>query len=481
VTGNEIFQNGFEAGAGTTSPPSDQTVTIGRTAQFSVTTTAPDPTYQWQRNGVVIAGANAATYTTPPATAADDGARFNVVVASGSGTAPSASAVLTVDSAPAYVNYPGFIGTDLNNDTRGAWQDSQIYVTVLGNDPATGALSHVGADGTLTPCSVADNTAADAVTAPNGHTYPNYAFTLAQSNVLKLPPVSSGRIFVSLGSPLYMSIVGGANGNIGYAGPNPLNATDPNIDIHYDWYEFTYGANGGIYINTTQVDQFGLPLMLDVWGAGETFHRQTGITESVASIDAEFANETPAIFHATPVSSLRIFSPANSTFNTGQANDTYFDGYVDEVWTYYATHTLTALLYGGSREFVGNTQGAQFVFTEVNLGNGAYVGGTYAIQSKPTTQDILYCRGPLATGNSVEGALEAQFCAAFNRHVMEDYTAWTQPSDYYQAAPANYYAQFWHRHSVAGLAYGFAYDDVNNQSSTIVSPTPEHMALGVGY
>jgi hypothetical protein len=481
VASDEIFQNGFEAGADATSPPSDQTVTIGKTAQFSVTTTAPNPTYQWQKNGVVIAGANAATYTTPPATAADNGARFNVVVGSGSGTAPSASAVLTVDSAPPYVIYPGFIGTDLNNDTRGAWQDSQIYITVLGNDPATGALSHVSADGTLTPCSVADNTAADAVTAPNGHTYPNYAFTLAQSHLLKLPPISSGRIFVSLGSPLYMSIVGGANGNIGYAGPNPLNATDPNIDIHYDWYEFTYGATGGIYINTSQVDQFGLPLMLDVWGAGETFHMQTGVAESIASIDAEFATETPAIFQATPISPLRIFSPANSTFNTGQANGTYFDGYVDEVWTYYATHTLTALLYGGSREFVGNTQGAQFVFTEVNLGNGAYVGGTYAIQSKPTTQDILYCRGSLATGNSVEGALEAQFCAAFNRHVMEDYAAWTLPADYYQAAPANYYAQFWHRHSVGGLAYGFAYDDVNNQSSTIVTPTPEHMALGVGY
>ena len=61
------------------------------------------------------------------------------------------------------------------------------------------------------------------------------------------------------------------------------------------------------------------------------------------------------------------------------------------------------------------------VFTEVNLNNGAYVGGNYTV-GKPTTQDILQGSGALATGNSMELAIEAQICAAFNRHVMEDVT-----------------------------------------------------------
>ena len=78
-------------------------------------------------------------------------------------------------------------------------------------------------------------------------------------------------------------------------------------------------------------------------------------------------------------------------------------------------------------------------------------------------------------------ALEAQFCAAFNRHVMQSYPSWSEPANYYQSAPANYYAQFWHNHSVGGLAYGFAYDDVNNQQSEISTGTPEHMALGIGW
>jgi hypothetical protein len=87
----------------------------------------------------------------------------------------------------------------------------------------------------------------------------------------------------------------------------------------------------------------------------------------------------------------------------------------------------------------------------------------------------------MADGNEVELALEAEFCAAFNRHVMQSVANWTVPSTYYTTAPANSYAQFWHDHSVGGLAYGFAYDDVNNQSSLIQSPTPEHMAFGIGW
>ena len=31
-------------------------------------------------------------------------------------------------------------------------------------------------------------------------------------------------------------------------------------------------------------------------------------------------------------------------------------------------------------------------------------------------------------------------------------TEWNNPSAYYQAAPANYYAAFWHRHSINALA-----------------------------
>jgi hypothetical protein len=55
------------------------------------------------------------------------------------------------------------------------------------------------------------------------------------------------------------------------------------------------------------------------------------------------------------------------------------------------------------------------------------------------------------------------------------------PADFYLAAPANYYAQFWHNHSIGGLAYGFPYDDASGFSSTIQSSHTQHMAFGIGW
>lgn len=488
------------ASTGTAAPtistqPASQTVTIGTTATFTVSAAGTGPfTYQWQKNGTAIPEASSASYNTPSTSAPDNGATFSVVISNAGGSVTSSSAMLTVNSSPTYTLYPGFIGTDLNNNTHGAWQDDQIYIEVLGSNVSTGALSWVSYDGTVTAASVADNTAANAVKGPNGQTYPNYAFTLAQANhLLKLPPLNGGRIYVSLGAPMYIAIEAG--NPLGYAGPNPLNTSDPNSNTHYDWYEFDWGGTSdAIFINTTQVDDFGLPMTLDVWGSGATFHQQTGITESIAQIDQEFVAETPAIFQAgqggvAAVSPLRIWAPAHMTFGAGGANANYLDSYVDAIWTKYATTPLTVYLNNNSHEYTGTTSGTTFNFTEVNLGNGAYAGPqTYTI-NKPSTQDLLLCAGTMAyaastlTGQEagVTLALEAQFCAAFNRHVMDNFADWTIPADYYQAAPANYYAAFWHAHSIAGLSYGFAYDDVNSQSSSIIGAKPEHMAFGISY
>ncbi len=467
-----------------TTQPMSQTVAVGATASLGVMAGGTGPfTYQWLKNGVTISGAMAASYTTPVLAAADSGSSYTVAVTNASGTVTSTAAIVTVGSA-GYTIYPGFLGTDLNNNTNGAWSDAQIYVTVIGIDPATGVFATVKPDGTMTDVAVADNTAAGHLT-KNGQSYPNYSFTLAQSKLLKLPQMSSGRVFVSMGEPVYLKVLADANGHLGYAGPNPQNGSDPNTNVHFDWYEFTYNANG-VYINTTQVDEFGLPLLLDVWGAGGSFHQQTGITESIAQIDGEFANEVPAAFQPTPVSNLRIFSPAKLTFGAGGANGSYFDSYISSVWSQYSTTPLVVNLFG-SRRFSGTTAGSTFTFQEVNLNNGAYVGNTYTI-AKPSTQDVLLCAGTMASGNAnnadinaVELQLEAQMCAAFNRHAMADVTTWATPSAWYSAPPANFYAQFWHKHAVGGLAYGFAYDDVSGQSSTITTGKPEHMAFGIGW
>ena len=84
--------------------PTDQTVAPGQPATFSVRATGQQPlSYQWQRNGVDIPGATAASYTLDSPSLADSGAQFRCVVSNALGTVTSNSATLTVtdNTAPA--------------------------------------------------------------------------------------------------------------------------------------------------------------------------------------------------------------------------------------------------------------------------------------------------------------------------------------------------------------------------------------------
>src|SRR5438132_11317597 len=85
-----------------TTQPANQTVTAGQTASFTVVAGGTAPlNYQWQKNRVNIAGATAASYTTPVTTTADSGSSFRVVVSNSAGTVTSSAATLTVNPAPA--------------------------------------------------------------------------------------------------------------------------------------------------------------------------------------------------------------------------------------------------------------------------------------------------------------------------------------------------------------------------------------------
>ncbi len=83
--------------------------------------------------------------------------------------------------------------------------------------------------------------------------------------------------------------------------------------------------------------------------------------------------------------------------------------------------------------------------------------------------------------NNVQLQLENQICSATNRGILLTPQTWTNVPSYYGGTPANFYSQFWHNHSLGSLAYGFSYDDNNNQSTTINTAQPEHMAFGIGW
>ncbi len=83
-----------------TAQPAGAAVTAGQTASFSAAATGSAPiSYQWRRNGVAIAGATAASYTTPATAVADNGALFTVLVSNAANSVTSNAATLSVTAA----------------------------------------------------------------------------------------------------------------------------------------------------------------------------------------------------------------------------------------------------------------------------------------------------------------------------------------------------------------------------------------------
>ncbi|MFN8010731.1 MAG: M4 family metallopeptidase [Holophagaceae bacterium] len=117
-----------------TGQPSNATVAVGGTATFSVTASGTSPlSYQWQKNGVAISGATSASYTTPAATSADNGATFRCVVSNSAGSATSNNATLTVTTSGGTFNE-----VEPNDSVAAANVVGSSYTAIQGYHTATG-------------------------------------------------------------------------------------------------------------------------------------------------------------------------------------------------------------------------------------------------------------------------------------------------------------------------------------------------------
>ena len=201
---------------------------------------------------------------------------------------------------------------------------------------------------------------------------------------------------------------------------------------YFDFIEFTVGANvfNG---NTTRVDAFGLKVALRLHSKDGT-DQQVGenyatFTEDRTATFARFAAAVPAEFQheATANSPYRILAPGSDPlFQPGGQYQNYLSTYASSV-------------------------------------------GISA-----TTQQIFGCAGPMAS--------QPDQCAALNRHTADLPAAqWQTVSSFYRAAPANYYAKFWHDNALSHLAYGFPYDDVAGQSTFISHANPQYLLVAVGW
>jgi hypothetical protein len=158
--------------------------------------------------------------------------------------------------------------------------------------------------------------------------------------------------------------------------------------------------------------------------------------------------------------------------------------YINSTWDYYTANPFTFTEPG--QVFAGGVQSDGMLHFSYQ-GTGDYV------LAKPVAQDVWQCSGALSPPNTsgvptsttqVEGALGAQFCAAFNRGVAQNTASWWTPSQYYLNSTANQYSGYFHGAALNGLAYGFPYDDVNSQSSVIILPNntpPSYVILTVKW
>jgi F5/8 type C domain/Beta-1,3-glucanase len=202
---------------------------------------------------------------------------------------------------------------------------------------------------------------------------------------------------------------------------------------YYDFIEFTVGASS-INVDTTRVDRFGLKLALLLHGHDgsnqEVGENYATFQESRTATFTRFQNSVPTQFKelATDQAPYGIPSPGNDpAFQPGGAYANYFTSYA------------------------------------------ASEGDT-----SDSTAQIFGCGGTLAANPPL--------CAGLNRHVAQLPAAQqSNPANFYQAAPANYYAQFWHQNAINGLQYGFPYDDDAGQSSDISITSPQYLVVAVGW
>lgn len=245
----------------------------------------------------------------------------------------------------------------------------------------------------------------------------NEVHSIAEQPTYDMPANSSGRMYFYLGAP---------------------------DSKYYDFIEHTIGDaqyNG----NTTRVDAFGLKIAMklhcadgfdiDVGEDYETFQEDRAVTFQ------KFIDEVPAEFkHLAQIEApYRILEPGAGNFKAGKSGEHYFDEYADQIW---AANGLNFPKPGPN----GSGLGAYPDISAALMRHVGAVAGTFSPDGKLLNKDL-----------------------------------WEDSGTFYSAAPADYYAKFWHTHGLRGKAYGFPYDDVGGYSSYVSHKDPEYLVIAIGW
>lgn len=407
-----------------------------------------------------------------------------------------------------------------------------VYAYVVGGVQTASALTQYRLDASGMPhvMSAADNVNA-AATFPNSSTltegdaatialnYPlawaDYSIPvevgsttvldLANVNASNLPGLGtgtaafSGRIYVSVGVPkLPFTPLNSAE----YTAPVP-NAYPGRLTL-FDWIEFSYDSEGNFNGNTTQVDQFGFPLLLDgaPGGAQQGLYRESrsAVLAAVAAlpsgfyepVDVQASSAYPSALTANGSATLRALSPKSATGEGGYSGPlkSYFDQTIEN---WYRTWTSTPLVITdlATGVYTGMVRpGVGLSFYRGSTPNGA-VAFTVGGAGNPgiSSHDVWQCANSLATGSDAAKNVQKMLAAALNRGVVKnelsDMTCQNDAGEFYKISDTkttafNLWAQLFHRLSSNGLAYAFPYDDVCNQNPSISLTGTKTVTIALG-
>ena len=376
--------------------------------------------------------------------------------------------------------------------------DDSIFVAIIGQQQENHTLFlWVDKDGTQIIQDTLDNSVYRSPELPGQDSmFADCFFQLSEitDNTIPLQPIISGRVWISENSQLYMRFQNQPGDTIpaGNTQPNITNPSDPNLKIIYEFIEFTSNnsTHGGLfYGNNSRVDAYSRPISLEV--KTDTGNVTLGDSAAHADVIARFteliiADTTYKHCLDTTNGVIRQFSKTDAFFHDGIGRH-YFKSHVDAIWDKYKTDTLRFKDPNGNLWFgLVNTYDT-LTFIGKSLGNLGQVG---QIAGRPTTIDIWGGQGVLAQtiqNPPNDKNVQKWLCAAFHRGVIDltnsDVQDWNDPTKYYKTPPFNHYAEFWHQPgiSIDRLAYGFSYDDVNKQSSSLPASKPDTIIIHYGW
>lgn len=382
-------------------------------------------------------------------------------------------------------SWAGTIPMQLVNNSQFA--DNEIYVAIIGKTNGKWIYYDLSNNN---PGNVKLNALSTSVNTlhktPSDWGYANIFTTLDKisNKTINLVQTNSCRVFFGFKSQLYIHAHGTSEG---FAGADFQNPSDPNHGIRWELVEFTLDENA-IWVNTSRVDAFQYPMGVELYGgAGANNHymKRGDMLDYSTIINRWNSTNGNNQFSACYQKNITtdnlggiIVQPSKVASIKGNG---YFDNYINRIWNYYSNNQLYADM-GQLGKWRGRVSGNVFTLTRESDGAVA------KIYSKPTTTDAIEGDGAFNKGNSLDLALQAMFCGAINRGVVDLRVAsgqlqyWGDRSKFFNTDTYNPYVKFFHQPDLSydGYIYAFAYDDTFDQSSTCATSHPDHCVVTIG-